>query len=71
LEKDLNPFPTSELQNARISLSKCRKILKNPNLHDEDIEQIRDTLYGFAEMLTERFVREHPRKRNSHPDYEN
>ena len=44
-----------------LSVAQCRALLGEDGLSDEDIEKMRLTLYGFADMLTERYIQEHPK----------
>tara|TARA_Y100000310_G_scaffold345243_1_gene463060 strand:- start:1616 stop:1819 length:204 start_codon:yes stop_codon:yes gene_type:complete len=44
----------------QLSISKCRQILKQPSMSDEDVEQVRDTLYCFANLCIDSYLLEHP-----------
>lgn len=43
-----------------LSVSKCRQLVKNPNLTDEEVQQICNTLYGFADLLIRSYIKENP-----------
>lgn len=45
-----------------LSVERCRRVLKQSTMSDEDVTQIRDTLYSFATLLVDSYVREHPDK---------
>jgi hypothetical protein len=42
----------------RLSVAECREILGIPELTDEQVAEIRDTLYGFARVFLDEFLRE-------------
>ena len=48
-----------------LTVSQCRRLLNDPALSERDVEKIRETLYGFADMLTDRYIKEHPQLRSS------
>jgi hypothetical protein len=41
-----------------LSVEECRTILGQTELTDEQVAEIRDTLYGFAQTLVEEYLRE-------------
>jgi len=45
-----------------LSIERCRRVLKQPSMSEDDVTQIRDTLYSFATLLVDSYVREHPDK---------
>jgi hypothetical protein len=41
-----------------LSVEQCRTVLDIPELSDDEVAKIRDTLYGFAHTLIEEYLRE-------------
>lgn len=48
-----------------LSLEKCRAVLGQPRLSDDEIEDIRNKLYGIAEIMVTQFL-----TKSSEPDGE-
>jgi hypothetical protein len=48
---------------SMLSLDECRQILGLPDLTDDQVREIRDTLYGFAHTLIDEHLREKRRLR--------
>ena len=46
-----------------LSIEKCRQILGRPDLTDEQIVEIRDTLRAFASLCLDEYLRERREKR--------
>lgn len=42
-----------------LTIEQCRRILGLEELSDEQVTTIRDNLYGFSHMLTDRYIRDH------------
>jgi hypothetical protein len=40
------------------SIDECRQILGKPQLTDDQVREIRDTLYGFAHTMIDEYLRE-------------
>jgi len=40
-----------------LSYDECRKILGRPELTDEQVEQIRDSLYAFAHAMIDDYIK--------------
>ena len=47
-----------------LSIDDCRQTLGRPDLTDEQVVQIRDTLYGLAHAFVDEYFR---RRREGHP----
>ena len=56
----------------RLPVSRCRQLLGKPELSNSEVENIRDTLYGFADVLISSYIEEHQikRKRDSSEESE-
>ncbi len=50
-----------------LSIEECRAILGRPDLTDQQITDIRDTLYGFARTLIDEYLREQRERRSQEP----
>ncbi len=46
-----------------LSIEECRKILGKPELTDEQVAEIRDTLYSFAHAMVDEYLRRRGHKR--------
>jgi hypothetical protein len=50
-----------------LSIEECRAILGHPELTDQQVAEIRDTLYGFAHSLIDEYLRERRERRSQKP----
>lgn len=52
-----------------LSLERCRQLLgaKGVDLSDERVLQLRDTLYGLAHFLVDKYIQEHTPNMSSSP----
>ncbi len=41
-----------------LSLEKCRELIGDPKLSDKEITEIRENLYGLAELALEQYFRQ-------------
>ena len=55
-----------------ITLAKCRELLGDSGrgLSDEDLETLRDQLYGLADVVTDIFVEQHSDRKPGNKDGE-
>ena len=42
-----------------LSIKECRKLLKNDNLSDDEVEEINNSLYQLADVLIESYLNSH------------
>ena len=42
-----------------LTIEECRTLLGNPDLSDEQVRDIRDTLYAFAYTFIDAFLKKH------------
>ena len=45
---------------CRMSVAKCRAVLRRPTLTDAEANEIIDHLYSFAEVITDVFIEQQP-----------
>jgi hypothetical protein len=50
-----------------LSIDECRAKLGVPDLSDEQVAEIRDTLYGFAHTLIDEYLRDRKARRSPKP----
>lgn len=41
-----------------LSIERCQAVLNDDSLSEENVVEIRDTLYGFSYLLIEKYIRE-------------
>ena len=64
----VEPFEEADAARVRyLSIDECRRLLGLDHLSDEEVREIRDTLYAFAHALVEGFLRDNSPKRYGEP----